>query len=471
MTPTAAQGAGKEGTPPFPANNYAIYVVSVLMLVTLSSLLDRQLPTLLVEPLKRSFALSDTQFSLLQGSAFAIFYTVMGIPFGRMVDHANRRNLILFGLVLWSIMTVLAGLVDSYWQLLVTRIGIGIGEACLAPAAYSIIADYFPAHRRARAITTYYLSLTLGAGASMIVGGLILPLLPPDGLSIAFIGTLLPWKLMFIIVGLPGLLLTPLILTIREPVRREVGSATTVVEKSSVGDFLRHVWQHRMTFLCVISSASAIGIVGWANMSWAPTFFERRFGISVASSGPLLGMILMLAGLGGSILSGFLSDRWIKRGVTAARFRVTTLAWIITLPASIAWPLVPSATLSYILLLVTFLGVILSQAANPVVIQEIVPNRMRGQAIAGYLLVAGLVVMGFGPTAPALLTDHLFHDEHALGPALALVAILSGLIGPLASWYGLRPYERSWMSIVGATSPDRVEIPPGEDARSQSHPL
>jgi MFS family permease len=442
---------GAAGTEPglFPPRSYAIYIVFVLLIVTLSSYLDRQLPALLVKSIKQAFAISDTQFSLLQGPAFALFYTVMGVPFGRLVDHHNRRNLILFGLILWSIMTVLAGLADNYWQFLLTRFGIGLGEACLAPAAYSIIADYFPSRERARAISAYYLALALGAGASLLVGGLILPLLPPEGSNLPFLGTLPPWKLLFVIVGLPGLLIAPLVLTVREPVRRETAGIKPAVRQGSIGEFLRHVARHRISFLCIVSSASMIALVGYGTLGWAPAFFERRFGIAISSSGPALGIMLALAGLSGTLLSGFLSDRWIKRQVPAARFRVMAVAWTIILPASVIWPLVPNAFASYGFLTIELLGFNIGLAAAPVIIQEIVPNRMRGQAITGYLLIAGLLGIGCGPTVVALLTDYLFHNDHSLGPALALVGLTAGCIGISFAWSGLPPYARSWREMAG----------------------
>jgi MFS family permease len=452
---------------PFPPRSYAIYVVFVLLLVTISSYLDRQLPALLVKPIKLAFAASDTQFSLLQGPAFAIFFTVMGVPFGRLVDHGNRRNLIVIGLLVWSAMTVLAGLATNYWQFFATRAGIGIGEACLAPAAYSIIADYFPPLERARAISGYYIALALGAGVSMLVGSQILPLLPADGLMISGFGSLPPWKLLFIIVGLPGLLLAPLLFTVREPVRRQASGFESSESRGSFGEFLRHVARHRAAFASIILAASATAIIGYANLAWAPSFFERRFGIGVASSGSVIGLMLAFAGLTGTLLSGTLSDRWARQRVKAARFRVMAVAWIIILPASVAWPLMPTPFASQAVLLIELIGFNIGLAAGPVVIQDIVPNRMRGQAVTLYLLIAGLIGIGCGPTAVALLTDQLFHDEQALGPALSLVAAMAGLIGLVMSWSGLGSYARTWKETAG---PGRKEPSTPATGTLQSNP-
>ena len=434
---------------PFPPRGRAFYVVFVLLLVTLSSYLDRQLPALLVKPIKQSFSISDTQFSLLQGWAFAVLFAILGVPFGRLVDRTNRRNLIIVGLSLWSVMSILAGLSMNYSQLFLTRIGVGIGEACLAPAAYSMVADCFAPHLRARAISAYYLSLSLGSGASMLVGSLVLPHLPAEGVVFPIIGLLPPWKMLFILVGLPGLALVPLLLTIREPVRRESNGLDPAADQGPISEFLAHVARHRLTFACVVAIASTVGIIGYANLAWAPTFFDRTFGVPVSSSSWVLGLLIAFGGLSGTLASGLLSDRWAKRRVPAARFRVTALACVILLPSSVLWTLMPTPNASYAVLAVSVFASNLAQSAVPTIIQEIVPNRMRGQAVAGYLLIAGLLALGCGPTMPALLTDHVFHDEHALGAALALMASITGAIGIAAALIGLRPYERSWTLITG----------------------
>jgi MFS family permease len=286
----------------------------------------------------------------------------------------------------------------------------------------------------------------------MLVGAQLLPRLPLAGFELPFARTLPPWKLLFIIVGVPGLLLVPIVLTIREPVRREAGNTKTVALRCSLAEFLRYVARHRATFFCFLASSAGIGIVGYANLAWAPAFFERRFGIGVSSSGLILGFILAIAGLGGAVVGGILSDRWVQQRDKAARLRVMAYAWIVILPASLTWTLVPNAAISYTLLAVALFGASLGQSAGPVSIQDIVPNRMRGQAIAGFLLISGLLSLGLGPSAPALLNDLLFHDDNALGFSLSLVALLVGLVGPLAAWYGLRPYARSWDSVYGAAN-------------------
>lgn len=423
----------------FPPASRAWTVIAILWLVTLFSQLDRQLPALLVKPLKSEFGLSDTQFSLLQGYAFAIFYTLMGLPFGRLVDRTHRRNLIVIGIIIWSAMTVLAGFATSYTELLLARVGVGVGEAVLAPAAYSIIADYVPQQRRGRALGVYYVSLAIGSGASLFLGGLILGALPSEGLTIAGFGLLAPWQLTFIVAGLPGILLVVLLFAVREPARRE----THGVSAASVGDFLRYVMAHRATFLRLLTYPALIAAIGYGTLAWAPAFFERRFGMPVAQVGLTLGGLVALGGLVGTLVSGFLSDRWLAQGKPGARFRVTLAAWIVIVPGACLWPLMPNATLAFLFLTLTITGFAMGQAAAPPSVQDVFPNSMRGQAIALYLLLGGLVGIGFGPMLVALVTDHFFNDDAMLGASLVVTAIPMAGLGLWMSISGQQPYART----------------------------
>lgn len=425
---------------PYPPERVAWYVIGVLFVVTVFSQLDRQLPSLLVRPIREEFGVSDTAFSLLQGYAFALVYTLAGLPFGRLVDRTNRRNLIVFGMLVWSLMTLLSAFTESYTQLFLTRMGVGIGEACLAPAAYSIIADYVPPARRGRAFAVYYLSLAIGSGASLFLGGLIFRLMPAEGLTLPLLGSLESWRLMFFFAGAPGLVLAFSMFTFREPARRDNLKWEAGATKGSVREFLLYLWANASAFARILTFPGVVAIIGYGALAWAPTFFDRRYDIPPSSSGLILGALMALGGVTGTLISGFLSDRWKAKGVPAARLRVTLVGWAIVLPGVVVWPLIGHATLSFALLTMTLTGFALIQAAAPVIIQDITPNRMRGQSIVLYLLIGGLVGIGFGPTSVALVTDHVFRDDAALPYSLALVGGPMALLGLWLCWSGLRPY-------------------------------
>ncbi len=432
---------------PYPRASRAWLVVGILFVATLLSQLDRQLPALLVRPIRATFDVSDTQFSFLQGYAFALVYTLMGLPFGRLVDRTNRRNLIFVGMLFWSASTALAAFAADYQQLLLSRVGVGIGEAVLAPAAYSIVADYFAPPQRGRALSAYYVSLAIGSGASLLLGGLLLRLIPAEGLPVGG-DTLAPWRVVFLVAGAPGLAFALLLLLVREPTRRGPGATGT---PASIAQFFAHLRAHASTFARLLTYPALLAIIGYGMLAWAPAFFDRRFHIEPAESSLILGVLVAISGLLGTLASGFLSDRWLARSVPAARFRVTLVAWVLMLPSVASWSLAPSAPLSFALLALGVAGLSIGQAAAPVAIQEIVPNNMRGQAIAVYLLLGGLLGIGFGPTSVALVTDYVFKDDQALPYALACVAAPAALLGLWLTLSGLGHYARSHQEMAAQT--------------------
>lgn len=422
---------------PYPSLAYAAWVIGVLFLVTLFSQLDRQLPALLVRPIRAHFDISDTSFSLLQGYAFSICYTLMGLPLGRLVDRAMRRNLIFWGLLFWSAMTAVSGLADSYAVLFVARMGVGVGEAVLAPAAYSLIADYVAPERRGRALAFYYTSLAVGSGASMLLGGWLLGAIPEEGMALPLLGMLPAWRICFLAAAAPGILLGLLLFTVREPVRREQSAKV----QCTVGEFIAFLKLHRPTFARLLTYPALLAVIGYGMLSWAPALFDRRFGMPTSRAGIILGAIIAVAGLSGTLLSGYLSDRWRQQQVKAARFRVALLGTVVCAPMAVLWPLAGDATMAFVMLGCSVFGLSISQAAAPACIQEVCPNNMRGQAISLYLLVAGLLGIGLGPTLVALVSDWVFRDDTKLHWALSATVLPTALGAIWLCWSGLRPFE------------------------------
>jgi len=422
---------------PYPSLQYAGYVIAVLFLITLFSQLDRQLPALLVRPIRAQFAISDTAFSLLQGYAFSICYTLMGLPLGRMVDRATRRNLIFWGMLFWTAMTAASAFASSYTMLFIARMGVGVGEAVLAPAAYSMIADYVAPERRGRALAFYYTSLAVGSGASMLLGGWLLGAIPKEGMELPLLGLLPAWRICFLAAAAPGVVLALLLMTVREPMRRELSAKA---EACSVSEFIAFLKQHRRTFARLLTYPALLAMIGYGMLSWAPALFERRFDMPVSRAGIMLGLIIAAAGLSGTLFSGFLSDRWLRMNVDAARFRVSLVGTVVCAPMAVLWPLADNATAAFILLGVSVFGLSISQAAAPACIQEVCPNNMRGQAISVYLLIAGLLGIGLGPTMVALVSDHVFHGGSKLHYAISVTVLPTALVAIWLCWSGLKPF-------------------------------
>ena len=229
------------GPDAYPSSGYAWYVVGVLTLAYIFSFIDRQVLSLMVGPIQKDLGIDDFQMSLLMGPSFAVFYTLFGIPLGRLADTRSRRVIISLGIAVWSIMTAGCGLTKTFWQLAVMRMGVGVGEASLSPSAYSLISDYFRPQRRSTAMSVYSMGIYIGSGMAFLLGGFIMKLAAgTDSTPLPWIGGVHSWQLVFLAVGLPGLLVSLLLLTVREPVRKGVrlnpdGSAVMAPPRASSG--------------------------------------------------------------------------------------------------------------------------------------------------------------------------------------------------------------------------------------------
>lgn len=447
MTSTSLPSLPPAAAPAYPSLREASYAIAVLFAITLLAQLDRQLPALLVRPLRAEFALSDTAFSLLQGYAFALAFTLAGLPLARWVDRGNRLRLVLAGLLFWSAATAAFAFGRSYEALLWARVGVGIGEAVLAPAAYSLIADLVAPERRGRALAAYGVSIAIGSGASLLLGGWLLAAIPSQGVAVPWLGELSAWRLAFLCAAVPALPLALLAwVTVREPARHHdgtVAAAREASQTSTFADFIAHLRMHPATFARLLTFPTVLSYLGYGSLAWAPALFDRSHGIAPARSGAVLGVLVAVAGAAGMLLGGWLSDRWLARGVSAARLRVALVGMAIAAPAAVAWPLMPQATPAFAVLASMVLGISLAQSAVPTSIQAVVPNRLRGRAFATYLLLSGLLGIGLGPTAVALVTDRVFGDDGALGRAIAVSAAPVALLGVWLLASGLRPYART----------------------------
>jgi MFS family permease len=300
---------------------YAWYVVAILTLAYVFSFIDRQIIGLLVGPIKKDLSISDVQISYLMGVSFALFYTFFGIPLGWLADRFSRRLLIAIGVTIWSLMTAGCGLCNQFWQLALMRMGVGVGEAALSPAAYSLIADYFPPHRRATAMSVYTMGIYVGSGLALVLGGQIIRLASgQDQYQLAVLGSVTPWQLVFICVGLPGILVALLFLTIREPERSKsrLGASASSTWKETLG----YLWSNRATLIFLNVGVALVAMSSYANMSWIPEMFSRRYGWATAYTGLIFGAIMSICGVIGVVGGGWLSDRWLQQGYQDAPLRV-----------------------------------------------------------------------------------------------------------------------------------------------------
>lgn len=417
----------------YPSAGRAAATLAVLMLAYVVSFLDRQILALMVDPIRAALGIGDFQISLLQGLAFALFFAIMGIPLGRLSDRVTRTRLIAVGVVWWSVMTALCGLANGFTALFLFRMGVGLGEAALAPAAYSILGDSFPPHRLVRATSLFGQSATIGAGVSLLAGGQLVDAIARSG-SAPY--GLAPWQLTFIAVGLPGLLVAALVLVIREPVRQN----RTATPAASFGATLRDLWASRGVLAPLYISGALLAIVNFGGITWLPTHLIRRFGLSPGEVGLLLAPIHLVGSLIGAAVGAGLTEWMIRRGRPAPYLGTV---WIVALAMAVLMiaPVLPSLEL---LVPIWAVSVIFQGAyAGSVMaaIQVTVPNQQRGLATALLLLMSNLGGLALGSALIGGASATLFASDPAgAGKALALVGAIAAA---LSAWIAHRGLVRA----------------------------
>jgi MFS family permease len=437
---------------------YAWYATAVLMVAYTFSFLDRQILNLMVGPIERDLGISDSQFAILTGGAFGIFYTIMGLPLGWLADRVSRKWIVATGIACWSVMTAACGLAGSFRHLMLTRIGVGVGEATLSPSAYSMLADYFDKARLPRAMSVYTCGIFIGAGTAMMLGGAVVSLVHnTPAIHLAAFGVTRAWQAVFVLVGLPGLLLALWLATLREPVRRDHGADSVAVARVSAGfkQGLSELGAFLLAYpkMCValFLGSALFSILGYTD-AWYPELFIRTWGWSASRSGLVNGASSLIAGPLGLLFAGWYSSWLIARGRVDACLRLTAFGAIgITLPA-VLMPLAPTSTTMALCLLPLKFFVGFPPVLIPSAIQMVAPNRLRGQLGALFLFTVGIIGVSCGPILPALFTDYVFKDHDSLRYSLAWS---TGLVGPLAFitlWIGLRQYQTRFHEMAGHAS-------------------
>jgi MFS family permease len=434
---------------PYPPQGYAWYVVGVLTLVYIFSFIDRQILNLLVRPIRRDLGITDFQMSLLMGFSFALFYTFFGIPLGRLADSRSRRTIIAIGFSVWSMMTAACGLARNFVQMLLLRVGVGVGEAALSPAAYSIITDYFPPRRRATAISVYSMGIYIGSGIAFIVGGLVAGLAAAqETWDLPLVGATRPWQVVFFIVGIPGVFLALLMYTVREPIRRGIKTITAADGKSRVAqvpmnEVVAYLKQNWRTFVCHNVGFALLSFSSYGSSAWIPTFFVRNHGWTESQAGQIYGWIVAIASTIGIVAGGRLADWMVERGHRDATMRVGLIVAIAWLPFGLLYPLVPDAYWAAALLVPAAFLASAPFGVSAAAIQQLMPNSMRGQASAIYLFVVNLIGLGLGPSAVAAATDFVFEDDQSVRYSLVSVATFAHVASAALLWAGLKPFLAS----------------------------
>ena len=423
--------------------NYSWYVLFLMTFAFAVSFIDRQVMTLLIEPIKSDLNINDTQVSLLIGFAFSIFYISMAIPIARLVDRGNRIKIISLGIFFWSLMTGMCGLAKNYWQLFLARVGVGVGEATLTPAVYSLIPDYFPKDKLGTAVGIYMLGMSIGTGFALVLGGAILSYMSNIGdIALPLIGTLRPWQVTFMIVGFPGILLALLIrITVKEPPRRNIFDNTDdEITKTRLFTFLQRNFK-TLGFITIAYSFG--GMVFYGFLTWIPEHLRRAFDWDISNAGYIFGLMLAIFGSFGAVLGGRFHDYLFSKGYQDAPIRCALIVFSLLMPIMVATPLINNAFFTVVMLGIFSFTMFLQQAMSPVAIQMIAPNHVRAQVVAIFFFISTFFSIGIGPSIVAIFTDYIFKDENFLYLSISSV---SGIFLPfsiISLYLCLKPYKRS----------------------------
>jgi len=421
----------------------AWYAVFVLLLAYVLSFVDRIILSLLVTPIKEDLGTTDAQMGLLMGFAFAIFYTIAGIPIAKYSDVKSRRLIIATGIFLWSIMTAVCGLAKSFFQLFLARVGVGVGEAALTPAAYSMIADYFSEDKLGIAMGAYKSGAMVGGGLAFIIGGAVVGyVVNSESIILPLLGEMKPWQMAFIIVGLPGVLIGLLMLTVKEPKR--TGIADTLDRKVPISDAIKYMQKRWRIYLFIFLGFAFMAAPISSALTWIPVYLQRIHEMSIPESGRTLGIIIFFLSTSGVLFSGWLIDAFKKRGYQDGYFKVALIICLVSIP--IVYNVMNDQSLDKTLWWLHFFVFIASMplAISATVLQIVTPNQLRAQVSAVYMLFLNLITALIVTTGIGFITDFWFKDEMALGQSITTVNLLSMFLAFLCLYIAMSNFNKEF---------------------------
>jgi MFS family permease len=449
-TLTSSESAsGSEG-----ANNggfgaYGWYVVLMGMAISIVAVLDRQVLSLLVEPIKADLAISDVQFSLLTGLAFSLFYALCGLPLGPVIDRRSRVAILSGGLALWSAATFLSGFARTYTALFAARVLVGVGEATLQPTTKSLITDLFYGRHLAKAISIVAVGSAIGGGLAFLAGAAVLHYVGARELiDLPLVGEVRPWQFVFMVVGLPGIVLAPIAyFTIREPQRRRVlVDGRGVATAATYGELWRFCREHSRAVGCLVFGYAIYSMAFQGMLSWTPAYLIRARGMQAADVGFTLGIVQLAVNVGMMLISGWWVDRRTARGATDGALQWSRGSALLGLLPMIAFPYVASADASLALVVLALVGTS-GQLIGAVPLMQLMPSQLRGKAMVSYMLLSNIVAGVIGPTLIATFNQEVLGDPAKIGHSLSLIGSLALASTALIFTFGMRPYTASMAKL------------------------
>ena len=406
----------------------AWFAAGVFAIAALLSYTDRYMLNLLLEPIRLDLLLTDTHASVLVGVGFASIYAFVGLPLGRLADRTNRRNLVIIGVIVWSAGTVGCALAGSFQSFFVGRLVVAVGEAGLAPAVFSMIADLFPPRLRGRALSLFVMGAALGNAASLLLGGALMRFAEAHVFSNwPWIGHLAPWRITLVLVGLSGVIVACIVCAIAEPTRRGKSREGAPPLRNFLGIIFARRWRLATLYL----GLALFAVADFAFTVWKPTLFMRQFAFTSSQAGLILGSLALVAAVLGSLSGGWFGDRVAARGGAGQRTRLAFLVACCFVPAA-AFMGVGSAPLALAAVAVWSLGGAVVQIIVMTSLQEQLPNEYRGFGASVSAFLGISLGIGLGPTLVGLATQYLYRAPSMVGWSMATVMVPAGALAIFA---------------------------------------
>ena len=441
-------------TAPYPRPARRWYMVVLLTLAYFISYIDRTVIGLLVEPMKADMGLTDGQMGLLLGAAFGIFYATMGLPLGWLADRTRRVSIVSFAIALWSAATAFCGLASNYLQLFLLRMSVGVGEAALSPCTMSMIADSFPKEKRGKAIAVYSMALSLGtATAYYAIGALLAALRGVEVLNWPLVGAIRPWQAVFIIVGVPGLLLSLAMLTVREPVRRDLKRD----DSSAPWLMFRHVFTHWTTYLTFVLPFCLMTTVAYTHF-WMPAVFSRTWGMETPEFAQIKAIVTLVCAPATVFAAGALSDFLVRRGRDNAPLLIAVVGAFIFAPTGFLIAFMPGTVSAFAVMGVSLMGIATTTATGVTALLMITPPQFRGQITAVYYMAISITGLMLGPSTVGWLSDWFNGGTGTAGLDAFLESILPGATGAKSLALAFAAVPLLYGSVVLALAPATLRL-------------
>ena len=430
----------------YPEKKHSYSAVAILTLAQVFAFIDRQIPSMLVEPIKQDFNLTDSQIALLGGAAFSIFYAIMALPIGYAVDRYTRTKVLGTGIFLWSLMTALAGLANSFGKLFGARIGVAVGEAVMAPISVSLVSDSFPENKQGKPMGIITAGVYIGIGITLLGGGFLIDYLTSiGGITLPLIGYLKPWQATFMIVGIPGLVLAIAAFYLKEPRRiEEQADSNHLVDKKNV--FL-HLKEHRKTLIPMFGGLIFMALIFYSFSFWAPTMMIRTFDISLTEVGFILGMITIISSITGTIIAGSAVDYLRNRNYSDAPVRAAMIAVILALPPIISLSFVQTELGAWICIAMYLLFISSFAPLGLLAISGVSTGSVKGQTAAIHAFLMMAFGLSLGPQLTAFFTDFVFVNPNLLINSVSLTGLIVLPISALLFKLSLSRYRESSESL------------------------